>query len=89
MWVRAGVGGLLVGQQESKPVLFLLESRPGLHWLQVLGLISKTMFWLLLCRYLECHLLPPCRGPGISSPSPKNWGLGTQGPRTLCVCVCV
>lgn len=23
------------------------------------------------------HLLPPCRGPGVSSPSPKNWGLRT------------
>lgn len=67
--LQGGDGGGAAGKTagtgtEARPALFLLEpTTPGLHWLQVLGLLSKTMFWSLFCRSLECPSTPALQKP--------------------------
>lgn len=88
-----GEGGRPAGRTagvETRPVLFLLEPRPELHWLQVLGLVSKTMFWLSGCSFADTWSVVcshPAEAQTFLPLLKRSWGLGPQGPRTGYVCV--
>lgn len=69
-----GTAGKTAGV-EARPDLFLLEPRPGLLcWIQVLGLVGKTVFWLLLCRSMEGPSAPTLQRPRRFLPFTQELG---------------
>lgn len=69
-----GTAGKTAGV-EARPDLSLLEPRAGLPcWGQVLGLIGKTVFWLLFCRSMEGPSTPILQRPRRFLPFTQELG---------------